>query len=102
MNLAEFFLTDDPDLPEVEIPPTGRDARPRQIPWSVWADGQVHQSHPDKPPTSFALHPPGSISLVSDLEPPAVPAVMDFLEYGSHQRQSGFWIHFPDGEVQIF
>lgn len=97
VNLAEFFLTDDPDLPEKWRFPDGSMLDPRQF-LVVWADGQVSQSTLTSPHTSFRPAPSGgSISLVRRLGTPAVPAVMDFLEYGAISANRSFG-SIPDGD----
>ena len=97
VNLAEFFLTDDPAVPEKWRFPDGLVLEPRQF-LVVWADGQVSQSTPAIPHTSFRpASSGGSISLIRPLGVPPVPAVMDHLAYGTISANRSFG-SIPDGD----
>ncbi|MBL9174171.1 MAG: lamin tail domain-containing protein [Verrucomicrobiales bacterium] len=97
VDLAEFFLTDDPALPEKWRFPSGTTLEPRQF-LVVWTDGQVSQSAPGSPHASFRPAPQGGgISLIRRLGNPAAPAVMDHVDYGTIGADRSFG-SYPDGD----
>jgi hypothetical protein len=97
VDLSPYYLTDNYTNLTRWAFPIATILGPKQF-LVVWCDGEVGESINGAPHTNFRLNPTnGSVALVRYQGSPAVPAVMDYLDYAQLSPDRSFG-SYPDGE----